>query len=153
MLDYVPHSSHKFLFWVKSCTWDFQWKLPSCHTEAISAFSFGEVCFLEESYDNMQKFKFSECPSFNIREYAFNFLSSTSLTKVVLLHIFKFQPPCFRVPSELTRVLGIHTERMPAIIKAVWCYIDAHDLQDKQEPEYINNDQVFRTVGWIKFII
>ena len=39
--------------------------------------SFGEVCFLEESYENMQKFKFwkiSEPPLFDIREYAFNWL-------------------------------------------------------------------------------
>ena len=73
-----------------------------------------------------------------------SFLPSTSSTKDVL---FKFQPPCFRVPSELTRVLGIHTERMPAIIKAVWSYINAHNLRDKLEPEYINNDQVFRMVS------
>ena len=37
--------------------------------------SFGEVCFLEESYENMQKFKFWKFwdrPLFDIREYAFN---------------------------------------------------------------------------------
>ena len=38
--------------------------------------SFGELCFLEDSYRNMQKFKyfnFWESPLFDISEYAFNF--------------------------------------------------------------------------------
>ena len=39
---------------IKSCVQDFLWKLLSFHTEMIPAF--GEVCFLEQSHKNVQKF-------------------------------------------------------------------------------------------------
>ena len=48
--------------------------------------SIGEVCFLEESYKNMQKFKFWqfwERPQFDIREYAFNY----AMCKIPFTHL------------------------------------------------------------------
>ena len=44
----------------------------------ILAWFFEEVCFLEESYENMQKnqiLKFWERPLFNISEYAFKHIT------------------------------------------------------------------------------
>ena len=38
----VFHCPHRLLCWIKSCQWDFLWKLLSFHTEAIGAYSFGE---------------------------------------------------------------------------------------------------------------
>ena len=46
------HCSHRLMCWIKSRVADFLWQLISFHTEMIS---FGEVCYLEESYENMQK--------------------------------------------------------------------------------------------------
>ena len=47
--------------------------------------SFGEVCFLEESYKNMQKFQFKtfwERPLFSIREYAFKQNKNRAKSKI-----------------------------------------------------------------------
>ena len=51
----VFHCSHRLLCWIKSRVRDFLWKLLSFHTEKIQPNSFGKVCFLEDSYKNVQK--------------------------------------------------------------------------------------------------
>ena len=47
--------SYRPVCWIKSRRRDFQWKLLSFHTERLRPNSFGEMCFLEESYEKMQK--------------------------------------------------------------------------------------------------
>ena len=51
----VFHCSHRQLCWIKSLTQDFLWVLLSIILKWFQPNSFGKVCFLEESYENMQK--------------------------------------------------------------------------------------------------
>ena len=99
MHDYVFHCSHRLLCWKVLCT---RLSVKNCYHFILKWFepnSFGEFCFLEESYRNMQK-------NSNFENFG-SALYSTSVSMPLIVNWNWMLPTCDSFPLIVSQMLAL----------------------------------------------